>query len=96
MPKTNFIDFIKTAASTVGPSVMCVPAKMASDAFELYCTLPEEDKVKLAYNMYRQVKPGFNKIAMEMVAANILADIDRVDCVEKAANTNQPATDPKN
>lgn len=76
--------FIKTAASTIGPSVMSVPAKMAADAYELYTNIPEEDQVKIAYSMYKQVRPGFNKVAMEMVATNILADID-TQIVKEAA-----------
>lgn len=95
--KTNFSGFIKTAAYTIGSSVMCVPAKMAADAYELYKEIPSEDGVKVAYSMYKEVRPGFDKIAMEMIAANILADLDKDSDLKKKANQEvEPPAESKN
>lgn len=71
---TELMDFIKTAADAMGPVVHSVPIKIAHDALTLYSMLPDENRVSTTYELYKAVAPGFNKVAMEMVAANVVAD----------------------
>lgn len=75
---SSFVEFIKTASCTVGAEVNNMPAKLACDAYTLYKNLADNpDKVKIARSLYANIVPGYDKIAMEMVAVNILADIDK-------------------
>lgn len=70
---TDFKEFVKTAASVMGPSADLVDKVAAYDAFKLYCTLPEKTAAAVVVGLYDQMLPGMNKVAMEMVAANVLA-----------------------
>lgn len=71
---TDFKDFVKTAASVMGPSAFVVDKDIAYNAFELYSLLPEKTAAEIVSQLYEHVRPGMNKVAMEMVAANILAN----------------------
>jgi hypothetical protein len=71
---TELMDFVKTAADSMGPVVYSIPTKIAHDALTLYSMLPKENKASTAYELYKVAAPGFNKIAMKMVAANVVAD----------------------
>lgn len=69
---TGLQDFVKTAAETMGDEAYLVPTKLAYDAFTLYNSLPKENKASTTLGLYDQVKPGMDKIAMKLVAANVL------------------------
>lgn len=70
---TAFKDFVKTASDIMGPSAQLVPQNIAYNAFEFYADLPEKIASILVLGLYDQMMPGMNKVAMEMVAANIIA-----------------------
>ena len=70
---TLFKDFVKTAAEIMGPSAHLVPQDLAYTAFELYHDMPEKIAAALTLGLHDRMMPGMNKVAMEMVAANIIA-----------------------
>lgn len=71
--KTDLDAFVKTAADRMGNIAYQVPTPMAYDAMRLFEQLPEKNAAAIVCNLYDTVEHGMNKVAMEMVAANILA-----------------------
>lgn len=80
---TGLQGFIKRAATVMGDEAYVVPTKYAYNAYQVYNELPEEGREGLTVSLYNQVKPGMDKVAMKLVAANVYIDGDS----EKLAST---------
>lgn len=71
---TGMQEFIKTAAITMGDEAYTVPTKYAYNAYLVYNDLPEENKEAVTVALYNEVRPGMDKVAMKLVAANVYAE----------------------
>ena len=71
---TGLQEFVKRAAAVMGDEAYVVPTKYAYDAYQVYNELPEEGREGLTVSLYNQVKPGMDKVAMKLVAANVYVD----------------------
>ena len=70
--KTDLDEFVKIAANRIGNIAYQVPTPLAYDAMTLYESLPKKTAATIVSNLYDNIEAGMNKVAMEMVAANIL------------------------
>lgn len=73
---TGLQEFVKRAAAVMGDEAYIVPTKYAYDAYQVYNELPEDGREGLTVSLYNQVKPGMDKVAMKLVAANVYMDGD--------------------
>lgn len=71
---TGVKDFVKTAASIMGDEAYVVPTKYAYNAYLLYNSLPDENREETTVALYNSVTPGMDKVAMKLVAANVLKE----------------------
>lgn len=84
--KTDLDEFVKIAANRMGNIAYQVPTNMAYDAMHLYESLPEKTAATIVSKLYDSVEPGMNKVAMEMVAANIL-EREKTAAITQAVRT---------
>lgn len=70
--KTDLDAFVKVAASRLGNIAYQVPTEVAYNALNLYEMLPEKTAATVVSKLYDNVEAGMDKVAMEMIAANIL------------------------
>lgn len=69
---TGLKEFVKVAADQIGVDAYLVPNSLAYDAYTLYNMLPENGAASIVDSMYENVNAGMDKIAMKMVAANVV------------------------
>lgn len=81
---TDYNEFKKIASRELGDVVNVIPEDLQYDAFKLYSNLPEENREATVSALYEAVTPGMNKVAMEMVAANVLNDTKTASIVAGA------------